>query len=118
MDLKKIGDVEFEAEKDESKGVFFYHSKLAAQIREVLSGKGTLPKKSRAMSLHFVAGMFDIRGRMANRVLYLNGLDRADTLLLELLGIHTHGSRITNPIEFISLMRGGSIMASAVRLPA
>lgn len=108
VDTKKI----MIEEKDSFKHIYFYHSKIARMIREITKERQSLPRKGRALAVAFVAGTFDANGHVINERVTINRMEKADELLLELLGIHTVNSKILNIRDFFELIRGGSTLAA------
>lgn len=102
-------------EKESFKSLFFYHSKLAKKIREVMKERTTLPRKSIDLAAAFVAGSFDANGHITSTTITMRRLERSDELLLELLGIHNVGSRILNISSFMSLIKNQSVLSGKMR---
>ncbi|MDE1855480.1 MAG: hypothetical protein KGH57_04155 [Candidatus Micrarchaeota archaeon] len=112
VDTKKI----MIEEQGTFKHVYFYHSKLAKMIREVLKERTSLPKRRRELAVAFIAGMFDSSGHVRNEKITIGRMDKADELLLELMGVHNVTSKIMNINEFLSLIRSSSILANGIDL--
>ena len=109
VDSKKI----MIEEQDTTKHIYFYHSKLARIIQEVLKQRSALPKKGRELAVAFIAGTFDAGGHMMRDKITIKRLDKGDELLLELMGIHTVNSKILNIGDFFRLIKGHSIIAES-----
>lgn len=101
-------------EKGTFKHIYFYHSKLAKMIREVLRERTTLAKKKGELAAAFIAGSFDAGGHVMNDKVTIRRLEKGDELLLELMGIHSVNSKILNIRDFFSLIKGQSIMSGSI----
>ncbi len=101
-------------EKETFRHIFFYHSKLAKMIREVLKERTALPRKRGWLAVFFIAGTFDANGHISRNVVTIRRLERSDELLLELMGIHTVNAKVLNISAFSSLVRGKSVLADAL----
>ncbi|MGI0141918.1 MAG: hypothetical protein ACREBF_04715 [Candidatus Micrarchaeales archaeon] len=106
VDTKKIMIEDVEGVKH----VYFYHSKLAKQIREIVEKETRIFKYKNEFSSSYIAGMFDASGKIRNGKLLISGLDKSDQLVLQNLGVHTMGERISNITQFVSLVKGHSIL--------
>jgi hypothetical protein len=112
VDTKKI----MIEDRGGSRHVYFFHSKIARMIREIMNERSTLQHKKGGMAVAFLAGTFDANGHVANGVLSFRRLDKGDELLLELMGIHSVNSRIMNIRGFIPLIKKDSILAGRLKL--
>ena len=112
VDTKKI----MIEEQGTFRHIYFYHSKLAKLIREVLKERTSLPRRRRELAIAFLAGMFDSSGHVRNEKITIGRMEKADELLLELMGIHSVTFKIMNIQEFLSLIKGESILAGNVSL--
>ncbi|VVB77021.1 Uncharacterised protein [uncultured archaeon] len=97
--------------------VHFYHSKIARMIRDILAKEADLPKHNREMAICLVAGMFDSKGKITERGAYIQRMDKADALLLELLGVRTRDTRILNISTLVPLIDRYSLLSKGVMLP-
>jgi len=103
----------------EAKGVYeahFYHSKLAKWIREIRENESRVFKFRNELSANFVAGMFDSRGN-SNTYIDIKGISPSEGLMLENLDIHTKGSKVLNPRNLITLIKGFSIRIERIQMP-
>jgi len=100
----------------ETQHAYFYHSKIARMIRETLEKRTTLPRRNRELAVCLVAGMFDSKGRVTDRGVYLGRLDRADALMLENLGVRTKETRILTIGVFLEMIRKESVLAGSVHI--
>lgn len=92
--------------------IYFYHSKLARIVREVLDEREALPKKNIELAISFAAGLFDSSGHTANGHVFIRRMDKRDALTLELMGIHTSGSgKVINARHFLDMIKQQSFMA-------
>jgi hypothetical protein len=105
-------------EEDSFKHIYFYHSKLAKMIREVLKERATLASKRGGLAAAFIAGTFDAGGHMIRNMVTIRRMERADELLLERMGIHSVNSKILNIREFFSLIKDQSILSAGAKLGA
>jgi len=105
------------AEGTRKRNIYFYHSKMAKQLRYIISNETRLFKKRDANAASFVAGMFDAAGRVSNGMLSIEGLTGSDQVMLENLGIYTEGKRIRNISSFITLIHGFSVLLEHIQLP-
>jgi hypothetical protein len=100
----------------ETQHAYFYHSKVARMIRDTLEKRTTLPRRNRELAACLVAGMFDSKGRITDRGVYLGRLDRADALMLENLGVRTRETRILSISVFLALVRKESVLAGSANI--
>ena len=91
--------------------IYFYHSKIARMISEIMKERTTLPKKRGNLAVAFIAGTFDANGHTTRNMITIRRLERSDELLLELMGIHSVNSKILNIKSFVSLIKTQSVMA-------
>lgn len=103
-------------EQGSFKHIYFYHSKLARMIRDVLKERTTLPRKKGELANAFIAGTFDANGHIIRNMITMRRLERADDLLLELMGVHSVNSKILNIKSFLALINKYSLLAEEVRL--
>ena len=108
VDSKKI----LIEEQGSFKHIYFYHSKLARMIREILKDKTRLAR-NRALAAEFLAGTFDSSGHIRGGTVTIGRLDKGDELLLELLGIHTASFKVLNIKQFMELISSASILLNA-----
>lgn len=100
----------------ETQHAYFYHSKIARMIRDTLEKKTTLPRRNRELASCLVAGMFDSKGRITDRGVYVGRLDRGDALMLENLGVRTRETAILNIGFFLALIGKESVLAGSARI--
>jgi hypothetical protein len=100
----------------ETQHAYFYHSRIARMIRDTLEKKTTLPGRNRELATCLAAGMFDSKGRVTDRGVYIGRLDRGDALMLENLGVRTSGTRILTIGVFLELVRKESVLAGSVHI--
>jgi hypothetical protein len=100
----------------ETQHAYFYHSKIARMIRDTLEKRTTLPRRNRELAACLVAGMFDSKGHITDRGVYLGRLDRADALMLENLDVRTREGRILTIGVFLELIRKESVLAGSVHI--
>jgi hypothetical protein len=103
-------------EKASFRHIYFYHSKLAKMIREVMKERTTLAKKHGGLANAFIAGTFDANGHIIRNMVTIRRLERGDELLLELMGIHNVNSKILNIKTFLALINDSSLLAKEVHL--
>ncbi len=96
----------------EEKGVYramFYNSKLKKLFDKALQRKTRVFKYANAYSAQYVAGMFDAAGGINTKGIFLSGIDDADSLLLQNVGVHedVQGSKhyVRNQSAFASFIR-------------
>lgn len=106
IDTKKI----MIEDVDGVKHVYFFHSKLAKQIREIVEKQTRIFKYNNEFSASFLAGMFDSSGKISRGKLLLSGMSTADQVVLENLGIHTHQNSITNIKAFLDIIKEKSVI--------
>ncbi len=94
--------------------VYFYHSKLSRQIREVLEMRESLSKRGIDKAVSYAAGLFDSSGHAYAGKVYIRRMDKRDELLLEFIGVHTRGGRVINPRSFLELISGMSFLAKGL----
>jgi len=109
IDTKKI----MIEDVDGVKHVYFFHSKLAKQIREIVEKQTKIFKYNNEFSASFLAGMFDSSGKISRGKLLLSGMSAADQMVLENLGVHTHMNAIMNIKAFLEIIKGKSIIFKA-----
>jgi hypothetical protein len=101
-------------EEDTKKHIYFYHSKLARIIQEVLDQRQFLPKKGKELAASFAAGMFDSSGHSLKGGIYLKNIEKKDELMLELMGVHTQNGYVLNARDFLGIIGGRSFLAKAL----
>jgi hypothetical protein len=101
-------------EAGEVKHAYFYHSRIARMIREVLERKASLPRRSRELAACLVAGALDSKGFVDERGVRFSRLDKADGLMLEMLGIHTRNGKVMNIGALASLIGKESLLAAGI----
>lgn len=108
IDTKKV----LIEEREGLRHVYFYHSKLAKQLREIRDKETVLFKYRNLLAANYVAGIFDANGHFRGNRITLNGLNPKDNLMLQNLGIHTTGRVVLNIKNFISLINEYSVLLS------
>ena len=103
-------------EQGSFKHVYFYHSKLAKMIREVMKERASLPKKKGDLAQAFVAGTFDANGHVTPNSITIRKLEKSDELLLELLGVHTVNGRVLSIRALLSVISGSSLLSKRISL--
>ena len=106
IDTKKIIIEDIEG----TKYVYFFHSKIAKQAREIIEKETKIFKFKNEFSSNYIAGIFDASGRIHNGRVSIGGLSQMDHLMLQNLGIHTRGNSILNISDFFSLIKEKSIV--------
>ncbi|MDE1870437.1 MAG: hypothetical protein KGH71_05675 [Candidatus Micrarchaeota archaeon] len=106
VDAKKI----IIEDVDGVKHVYFFHSKLAKQIREIVEKQTRIFKYKNEFSSSYLAGMFDASGKVSKGKLLLSGMSAADQMVMENLGIHTRQNSITNIQAFLGMIKGRSVI--------
>ena len=90
-----------------------YNSKAKKLFAEALGRRLKIFRWRNSYSANYLAALFDCRGGVDARGLYINGLDDKDALLLENLNVHTFQRRdrsyFLNESDFVSLIDGVSI---------
>ncbi|HVA83119.1 MAG TPA: hypothetical protein VNF06_03075 [Candidatus Aquilonibacter sp.] len=95
---------------DGMRHVYFFHSKIAKEIREITEKETKIFKYKNSYSSSFLAGMYDASGKVRNGKVSISRLTRADELMLQNLGIHTKGSSIMNIKYFFDFIKEHSIL--------
>ncbi len=89
--------------------VTFYNSKLRKLFDAALEKKLRLFKYENAYAAQYVAGMYDAVGGINSKGVFLSGIDNADGMLLENLGIHEvqQGGKhyITSQAKFVEFIK-------------
>ena len=106
VDTKKI----MIEDEEGVKHVYFYHSKLARQAREIIEKETRLFKFKNELSSSFIAGMFDASGNVGRERVFIKNLTKHDQLVLQNLGVHTDGYSIRNIKSFFALISAYSII--------
>lgn len=101
-------------EAGEVRHAYFYHSRIARMVREVLEKKTTLPGRSAELASCLVSGILDSKGRVTETGVYISRLDRADLLMLERLGVHMKGPRVMNLSRLLALTGKESLLAGSI----
>lgn len=87
----------------------FYHSKIRKLFDRALERKTKLFKYENAHAAQYLAGTFDAVGGINTKGTYLAGIDAADSVILENLGLHTmqQGSKhyMNNAGKFIEFVK-------------
>ncbi len=87
----------------------FYNSKIRKLFNKALERKTRVFKYANAYAAQYVAGMYDAVGGINAKGVFLSGIDAADALLLQNIGIHEmqQGSKhyISNQSHFASFIR-------------
>ncbi|MDE1860920.1 MAG: hypothetical protein KGH72_04365 [Candidatus Micrarchaeota archaeon] len=96
--------------------VFFYHSRVAKQLKKLVSRETIIFKRRNEFAASYVAGMFDAAGHESNGALSINGVNASDQLMLQNLGVHTLNGRILNARQLVELIKGRSIMLQRIKL--
>jgi hypothetical protein len=92
--------------------VYFYHSRVARMVNDILEKREALPKKNIGLAVSFAAGMFDSSGHASNGRVFIRRMDKKDALMLELMGIHTSGSgKVINAKHFLEMIKEQSFIA-------
>ncbi len=102
-------------EKDGAHHVYFYHSRLGAQLRAISDKCNILFKMPTAQTRNYLAGIFDAAGHVSGKGLHISNITVPETVMLENLGVHTSGDRIKDIRIFLALVRGFSVMADGIR---
>ncbi len=89
----------------------FYHSRVSKQLAGIVARETYIFKTVNEFSRNYLAGMFDISGHVTARGVEIRHVSARDALMLENLGVHTHGDSIRNISAFIEIIRGSSIVA-------
>lgn len=97
---------------DGVKHVYFFHSKIAKQIRELVEKETKVFKYKNEFSSSYLAGMYDASGKTRNGKMGISRMTRSDELMLQNLGIHTKGSSIMNIKYFLDFIKEYSILLS------
>lgn len=90
--------------------VYFYHSRVSKLLKDIYTREVHLFKKRDKLSANYVGGMFDGGGHVTKTTVSISPISPADALMLQNLGIHTNGNNILNISNFISLVKGSSIL--------
>lgn len=96
--------------------IYVFHSKLAKMIREIMKERTSLAKKRGELAVAFLAGLFDANGHVAKTTITIRKLEKGDELLLELLGVHSVGSKILSISKFLALIGKRSIISESISL--
>ena len=103
-------------EKGTARHVFFYHSRVAKQLREIIERENYIFKTKNDFARNYVAGMFDAAGHVHREGLKITGLKPRDEIMLSNLGVHSGRGRILNPSALIGLIKGKSIVFEESKL--
>jgi hypothetical protein len=95
---------------------YFYHSKIARMVREVMGMRSNLAGKKNGLAEAFIAGTFDANGHVLPDTINIRGLQGSDILLLERMGIHTSGGRVRNISALVALIKGMSVVLGQSKL--
>lgn len=106
VDTKKIVIEDF----DGIKHVYFFNSKLAKEIRELVEKETKVFKYKNEFSSNYLAGMYDSSGKIRNGKVSISRMTRSNELMFQNLGIHTKGSTIMNIKYFFDFIKPHSIM--------
>jgi intein/homing endonuclease len=90
--------------------VYFYHSQIAKQLKAVIKSSTKIFTKRDIKSASYLAGIFDAAGHVGRNEFKINGLTAADIMVLENLGVHTHGDKIVNIGSFVQLVKDRSVI--------
>ncbi len=90
--------------------LFFYHSRVSKQLKDICARETYLFKKKDKLSSSYVAGMFDGAGHVTHTTMTINPLSTPDALMLENLGVHTKGNAVLNISNFMSLIKESSLL--------
>lgn len=90
--------------------VLFYHSRVSKQLKDITAREVHLFKKKDSLSSNYVAGMFDGGGHVTHTTITVSPISSSDAFMLQNLGIHTKGNNILNIGNFISLVKGHSVL--------
>ncbi len=90
--------------------VYFYHSRIAKQLREIIDRENYIFKAKNDFAKSYLAGIFDAAGHVHKEGLKIKGLRPKDELMLSNLGIHSNRGRILNPSILLAFIRGRSII--------
>lgn len=99
-----------EENENGSRHIFFYHSKLNKEIKQVIHSQTTIFKLPTPEARSFIAGIFDASGHFREGSFFINRLSKGDQVMLETLKIHLKGNRILNNKAFLSLIKGFSVV--------
>ncbi len=96
------------SEKEGKHRAMFYNSKIRKLFDRALERKTKIFKYANAYAAQYVAGMYDSAGGINAKGLFFSGLDAADLLLLQNVGIHglDQGSKhyISNQTHFAAFI--------------
>ena len=101
-------------EQNNSRHIFFYHSKLNKQIAYIKTNQNKLFRLPTLECRNYLAGIFDGSGHIKENVLFIGKLSRADEVLLETLGIHIEGNRVLSPKVLLSLIKNISVLSNKI----
>jgi len=102
-------------QQDVVKHVYFFHSKLARMIKEILGERELLPKKGRDLAAAYISGMFDASGHCVKGSVYFRRVERRDDLMLELMGVHTRNGKVINAKHFVEIIKEQSTLAKRLQ---
>lgn len=97
-------------ESEGHKRIYFYHSRVSKQLRDICAREVHIFKKPDKLSSSYVAGMFDAAGHIRNGTVTMSPMTPSDTIMLGNLGIHTRGKTIANASRLVLLIKGQSVM--------
>ncbi len=101
----------------EENETFFYHSKIARQIRKIRENEIKVFRHRNELSSSYIAGIFDARGSIRSKSVEISSMKPSEAIMLENLGMHVRGNRIANISEFIMLIKGYSLRIELIQLP-
>ncbi len=106
------------SEEGRNTKALFYNSKLRNLFDKTIARKSKLFKYKNAYAMEYIAGVFDACGKVDNRGIFMEGIDREDQMILENLGIHIlqKGKRnyIINDSFFIMFIKEFSMRLSYI----
>lgn len=95
--------------------------KLKKLLEKALENRDRTFKYKNEYSASYFAGMFDCRGAVDRKGIYLKNISAYDAVLLERIGFHTNTSAsrtyIKNDMEFIMFVAPFSVKAQTIRRP-
>ncbi len=104
-------------ERDGVRHVYFYHTKISRMLRQIAEKETKIFLRANELSKSYVAGMFDAAGHISSSRVYIKGLNAKDELMLQQLGVYTRNGSMRNIADFLTLIRGFSILLEHAQLP-
>ncbi len=104
-------------ERGGARHVYFYHSLIYRRLKEINEKKTRIFIRDSDLSRGYISGIFDANGHIGRNSISIRGMDAGDELILDRLGVHTLHGKILNISQFITLIKGCSVLFEHTHLP-